>query len=163
MKYCVKNQLNLFEFHDSKFSLISFKENELCISANHINIHKDAKENPNDYDMDIRLANIYFKNIEIHSYEPMRAYTIDDNGNWHTNDPQIIYKGNEAKENFINDLKGGFYLYDINIKQCGKRTEIEICASNPKCVYTVLLFSDVIIEWDSYCGKAWYEVNKQYK
>lgn len=73
MKYCVKNQLNLFEFHDSKFSLISFEKNKLCISANHINIHKDAKENPNDYDMDIHLAKIHFENIEILYYAPIRA------------------------------------------------------------------------------------------
>ncbi len=81
MKYHFENQLNIFEFHDSKFSFISFDENELCISAEHINIHKDAKENPHDYDMDISLAKIYFQNIKIHSFEPIRGYIIDDNGN----------------------------------------------------------------------------------
>lgn len=160
MKYCVKNQLNLFEFHDSKFSLISFEENELCICSEHMNIHKNAKENPHDYDMDISLSKISCENTEILSYEPMRAYTRDDNGNWHTNDPQIIHKGDKAKENFINDLKDGFYLNYVDIKQFDKRTEIEICATEPKCFYAVLSFSNVIIEWDSYCGKAWYELNE---
>ena len=36
MKYRVENQLDLFEFHDSEFSLISFDNKSIAVSVNHL-------------------------------------------------------------------------------------------------------------------------------
>lgn len=74
MKYRVENQLELFEFHDSVFSLISFDKKDLVVSVKHLNIHEDAKDNLHDCDMEINVATISFRNIHILSLEPMRAY-----------------------------------------------------------------------------------------
>lgn len=39
MKYHVENNLDLFEFHDADFSFVSFDNNELTLSAKHLNFH----------------------------------------------------------------------------------------------------------------------------
>ena len=36
MKYRVENQLDLFQFHDSEFSLISFDNKSIAVSVNHL-------------------------------------------------------------------------------------------------------------------------------
>ena len=56
MKYCVENDLSIFEFHDSVFSYVSFEGTDLIVSASMVNIHKDTPQNPSDYDMEIASA-----------------------------------------------------------------------------------------------------------
>ena len=65
MKYNVENQLDLFEFHDSEFSLISFDNDKLIVSVKYLNIHKNSLPNPSDYDMEIENAIITFKKINL--------------------------------------------------------------------------------------------------
>ena len=151
MKYRVENKLDLFEFHDSEFSLVSFDKKDLVVSAKHLNINEDAKENPHDCDMEISLANIYFHNIHILSFEPMRAYQLNDDGNWYTDEPQTIFTGKDAEEKFINELKNGFSINDIDIREFGMHTTIEISTTNsPKCFFATFSYSNVTIEWNAY-------------
>ena len=53
MKYCIKDQLSPFEFHDAELSLLSFDGNTLRLSVRFLNVHKGIPENPYDADMDI--------------------------------------------------------------------------------------------------------------
>ena len=87
MTYRVEDRLDLFDFHDTELSLVSFDKNELVISTKHLNIHKDAKENPHECDMEIDFAKLVFTQFEVISFEPMRTYQIDDDGNWYTDEP----------------------------------------------------------------------------
>lgn len=163
MKYRVENQLDLFEFHDSYFSLVCFDKKDLVVSAWNLNIHKNAKENPHDCDMEINLANICFQNVHILSFEPMRAYQLDADGNWHTDEPQIVFTDKDAEEKFISELKNGFSINYIDTQQFGDHTTIEIGTNSPECFLATFSFSNVIVSWDAYGKKAWYELHKQYR
>ena len=110
MKYRVENNLDLFEFHDADVSFVSFDNNELILSARHLNIHKNTDENPNDNDMEITLANVTFLKFKVLSFEPMRTYQIDDDGKWYTNEPRVIIKGKEAEIHFLENAKKGFSI-----------------------------------------------------
>lgn len=162
MKYRAKDQLDLFELHDCEFSLVIFDGKDLVVSAKHLNIHNDAKENPFDCDMEIASANISFQNIHILSFEPMRAYQVDDDENWHTDEPQTVFTGSDAEENFINELKNGFFINGFDFREFGGHTTVEISTSSSKRFFAIFIFSDVMIEWDEYCGRAWYEKHRQY-
>ena len=162
MKYRIENQLDLFEFHDSEVSLVGFDKKDLTVSVKHLNIHKDAKENPHDCDMEISLANICFQNIHILSVEPARAYRSDADGNLYTDEPQIIFTGKDAEKKFIRELKNGFTINCIDIRQFGEHKTIEINTTALECFSAILSFSDIIVEWDEYRKKAWYELQKQY-
>lgn len=163
MKHSSLNSLFDFEFHDAELYLKRYENGSLCVTAKHLNIHKNIKENPYDSDMEIQTAEITFENIEVHSFEPMRAYKRDDNGNWYTDEPQIIYKGNKAEEKFIEELKRGISLHYIDIRQENETTFLE-CGTNGKtCFIAVVSFDNVLIEWEEYCRKAWYELHRQYK
>ena len=161
MKYRIENQLDLFEFHDSEFSLISFDKKDLVVSAKYLNIHKEAKENPHNCDMEISLANISFQNVRILSLEPMRAGQMDSDGNWYTDDPQIIYQPDKAKENLIDALKNGISINGVDIRRSDEHTTFVFDTNSPICFNAVISFSNVKVEWDSYRKKAWYELHKQ--
>ena len=163
MKYSVNNQLSIFEFHDCEFSLISFENNRLVVSAKYLNIHKDAEHNPHDCDMEIALAQITFCGFEILAFEPMRDYTLDDDGNWHTDQPQIIFNGEEAKTHFIGEIKRGITINCIENCEENKKTIIEISTCGQSDFFATFAFDGVTVEWDEYRKKAWYELHKQYK
>ena len=162
MKYRVENNLDLFEFHDAEVSFVSFDNNELTLSAKHLNIHKNAVENPYDYDMGIGFAKITFSKFKVLSFEPMRSYQIDDSGKWYTNEPRIVFKGKEAESYFFEKAEKSFSFNCVDICKQKIRTKINFSASYPDPFFANVSFEDVVIEWDKYCKKAWYELHKQY-
>ena len=162
MKYCVENNLDLFEFHDVELSFESFDNNELTLSVKHLNIHKNTDENPCDDDMEIDYAKITFSKFKVLSFEPMRTYQINDNGKWYTNETRIIFKGKEAESCFFEKARKSFSVNCIDVFKQKIRTKIEFSASTPNPFFATVSFEDVVIEWDNYCKKAWYELHKQY-
>lgn len=162
MTYRVEDRLDLFDFHDTELSLVSFDKNELVISAKHLNIHKDAKENPHECDMEIDFAKLVFAHFEVISFEPMRTYQIDDDGNWYTDEPQIIYNGVEAEKRFLNEIKKSIAINCIDICKKRNKTYIELSTSVQDRFFVTFAFEDVVVEWNEYCKKAWYELHKEY-
>ena len=46
MKYCVENDLSIFEFHDSDFSYVCFDGKDLVISASMVNVNGNVSATP---------------------------------------------------------------------------------------------------------------------
>ena len=162
MKYRVENRLDLFEFHDAELSFTDYRYNQLILSAKHLNIHKGVPENPHNSDMELDLAVMSFTGFEVLSWEPMRNYQIYDTGNWFTEEPQIIYKGKEAESRFWNSIRKGFSVNCVDICTMDNKTCINLSISTPAYSFVTLTFENVAVEWDTYYGKAWYELHKQF-
>ena len=154
MKYVSTNMLSDFEFHDAKFTLKTFEDNCLKVVCNHLNIHEAALQNSFDTDMEIDIAHITFEGIKTVSYEVGRAWQVDEDGNRYTNDPQIIFCGEEAKIRFVEQLKSGVTIFDFDIKERDVYF-IDAIATDP--FFTVCFtFDRVIITWDNYKKESWY-------
>lgn len=162
MKCSLLNRFLDFEFHDAQFNLKDCENDNLCVAVKHLNIHKNAKENPYEYDMEIAAAEIYFQNLRVSSFEPMRAYKSDNNGNLYTDEPQIIYKGSKAEEEFIAQLKRGIVVYSIDICKDERGAFWSIEANGKNCFTVSVSFDDAVVMWEEYCQKAWYELHRQY-
>ena len=160
MKYSSTDRLQDFEFHDSEFSFVSWncllEHQWLCISAKHLNVHKDAAPNHSGSDMEIREALITFYDFEMREFEPARAWQRDENGNLYTDDPLVIYTGAEAHDLFISELKKGICI--AGITQADNKHEL--FASSDPMFFARFTFSQVKIKWDDYSQKAWYELKK---
>ena len=150
MKYHVENQLDLFEFHDSEFTLIKFDNNELIVSVEYLNIHKNSVPNPSNYDMEIKDAIITFKDFHV-TYCKTYSYSNKIN----------IYYEQEATEKFK-----GEYSEHINIFDLGKLDDSQyyIDAGGVSIFFSIYFSYDkVTIEWDEYRKKAWYEPYKYHQ
>ena len=170
MKYYSRDRLQDFEFHDSKFSLVSFEPlpsyipeingcYELVISAKYLNVHKDAAPNNLGTDMEIKEAIITFNGFRINEFEPSRVWKRDENGNLYTDDPLVIYKGETARAMFEAELKDSISVVGIT----NDNDEYELGAMGIDPYFSVrFTFSSVCIEWDDYSKKAWYELHKSY-
>lgn len=163
MKYTSYNHLENFEFHDTFLEFKSFQDNTLSVTAKSLNIHNSTKQNTNEYDAEIASAVISFECFEIHSLEYLRSYIYDADGNLQTDDPQIIYHGQDAQEALIRELKSGVSLNGLNITDESDRTTIEIETNCPTVFDAVCFYTNVKIEWNEYSGKAWYEKFKRQK
>ena len=161
MKYCVENDLCVFDFHDAIFSFAGFDGKDLTVSARKLNVHKDIPPNPHDFDMEIDNALITFQNFRSVTYEPGRAWKKGEDGAFHPVGPQVLYSGEEAMTRFIGELKENFWVYSF-IKEenggyyldgCGMEPYLEMCFD----------FDAVTVCWDAYKQKAWYELHRKYQ
>ncbi len=154
MKYISENMLSDFEFHDARFSLDTFNNGCLKIACSYLNIHKTAKQNPHESDMEIDIAHITFEGLKIVSYEVGRAWQTDEKGNRYTNEPQIILSGEQASCRFLDQLKSGTTIFDFDVKD-DKVYFIDAIAKDP--FFTVCFtFDKAIIAWDNYKKESWY-------
>lgn len=159
MKYRVEDDLSLFEFHDAIFSFVSFDGNDMVITTNHLNIHKVSKHNPYDFDIEIETAWIIFKNFRSPSYEPGREWNTDNDGKSYPIGPRVIFRGEEAEEKILEELKNSISIFDFCKDDDG--TYI-MDAFGIEPFFTIRFACDsVLIEWDNEIEKPWYEVYQQ--
>ncbi len=160
MKYCVENDLSLFEFHDAEFSLIRFDGRNLVVAASGVNIHKDTAQNPGDYDMEIAGALITFRNFRSAVYEPGRVWKRDENGNSYPVGPRIIYSGQEALDRILEELKHKLTVHHFEKEERG--WSLGGCGEEP--YFTITFdFDSVSVCWEEYAKKAWYALHRQYR
>lgn len=164
MKYVSYNHLEDFEFHDSVLEFESYKDNTLVVTAKYLNIHKDTKQNTNNYDAEIAFAVITFECFKIHSLELLRSYRIDADDNMYTDDPQIIYRGKDAENVLIRELQSSISLNGLNILRENERITIELENNGNVTMFAAICSCTKFkVEWDEYCGRAWYEKYKRYQ
>ena len=111
MKFCVENDLSIFEFHDSEFSFVSCDGKNLVVSASMVNIHKDTAQNPSDYDMEISSAQITFVNIHSATYEPGRIWETGEDGKSYPVGPRIVYSGQEGLARILEELQNKMTVF----------------------------------------------------
>ncbi len=159
MKFCVENDLSLFEFHDSDFSFVSFDGKDLVVSVSMLNIHKDAPQNPYDYDMEIDSAQIVFRNFHSATYEPGRAWKTGEDGQSCPVGERVIFSGQEAIDRIIEELQNKIAVYHFEREECG----YSIGGFGIEPYFTIeFTFDSVVVCWDEYKKKAWYELHRQY-
>lgn len=153
MKYSSLNNLQDFEFHDAFMELISYQNDKLVLSVKHLNIHKATKQNNSDTDMEIALAQITFEGFSVKSFEPAKQFKADENST--ADDSVILLEGKEAEQRLIAELQQGVAVYEFGVFD-NELYYINAGGVEPWFA-SQFLFESVIIQWDNYCKKAWYE------
>lgn len=157
----VENDLSIFEFHDSRFSLVNYNGKDLIISVEYLNIHKNTTQNPSDFDMEIENAEITFKNINILTYEPGRVWKTDIDGNSYPIGPRIVYVNNDALNKTIEEFENKSNIYHFE-KLENTNYSIGACGIEP--YYEIEFnFDNVSVCWEKYKKKAWYEMHHTYQ
>ena len=144
-----------FEFHDAYFKLESIENNVLTISVQYLNLHKNTEQNSCDTDMEIEIAQITFINFQVKSFEPGRAWKEDENGELYTNEPQVVFDGETAKEKSLNELRHGATIFEFGTLENGNHYFDG--AGDEPWFQVQFLFDSAIIEWDEFRKPAWYE------
>ena len=160
MKFCVKNDLSIFEFHDSEFSFVSYDGTDLVVSAAMVNIHKDTPQNTSDHDLEITSAQITFKNFHSPTYEPGRVWKMGEDGKSYPVGPQVIFREKDAIDRILEELQNEITVFHFEKEDHGY--SIGGCGIEP--YFTMEFdFDHVIVCWDEYKEKAWYELYRQYR
>lgn len=151
MKYHSINQLENFQFQNSQFSLISYHNSNLAVTAKHLNIRKGTELNLSEYDMEIKLAKITFNKFDIFSMQKFYANNTTNS---------IILTGKEAENAFIKELQQGITIHCF-WKDNDSFHSLNACGTNYN--FTITFTSRrITIAWDNYLSKAQYEIFKSY-
>lgn len=154
MKYISTDRLCDFEFHDSEWSFVSWSDGKLTVKIEMLNIHKDAEQNDFGKDMELGEATLTFFGIKNITYELPRTWQKDENGNSYTDEPRVIYEGDEAMAKFIEELKND---HGVTVMYFDEKDEgYELGGIGSEWLSPHFAFDSVRIEWDEYDGKAWY-------
>lgn len=160
MKYRAHNDLSLFEFHDSIFTLVSFDGKDLLVSASRVNIHKNTPQNPSDYDMQIASAQIIFKNLHSLTYEPGVAFRTGEDGQLHPEGPSVVLRGQEAIDRILKELRYRVVVYHFEKEDQG----YSLGGQGVEPYFEMKFdFDSVDVCWEEYTKKAWYELHRQYQ
>ncbi len=157
MKYCVIDKLDIFEFHDSSFSFVDHKNGDLTVKVKYLNVHKNTEQNSEDDDMEIKCARVTFKGFRAIYYEVGRTWKPNENGEYLPEGEQIIFHGEQAMEKIIVELQNSITVFDFD-----KVYDYHIIdGSGIEPFFTISFkFDSVVIEWDEYLKRAWYELHK---
>lgn len=156
MKYTSINKVSDFEFHDAMFDYLCLKNGDLAVSAICLNIHSTAKQNPFNEDMEIKEAKITFKGFSPTSYTKIKNYVQCEDGAFRPSE-YITLRDSEAFDSLMKDITHGITVYYFEkTKEKDYEYYIEACGNEPYFTAT-FKSDDVIIEWDEYLKKAWYE------
>jgi hypothetical protein len=161
MKYTSYNHLHDFEFHDAVLILESYEDHQLTLTAEHLNLHKDAKQNPYDRDMEIQTARIIFQPWKLLSLETVPAYTTDKNGVRHIAEPKISYEGSTGEEIFLREAEKGICLHEVSFRKKNGKIILEFLFMGTKVFTLRGSCAEAMVQWDAYQGSAWYELRKR--
>lgn len=161
MKYRSTNQLYDFEFHDSEWKLDQLTKDTLVVFIKHLNIHKRTAQNDTDSDMEIELAKVTFQGFHVLTFDPGRTWKMGADGKSYTDEPLIIFEGEEACRKLANELQYGLTMYHLK-RDDNNVYSIDACGNSPFFA-AQFVFDCVTVEWDAYRKKAWYELHRQYK
>ncbi|MBQ3182657.1 MAG: helix-turn-helix transcriptional regulator [Clostridia bacterium] len=144
--YSSKNKLEDFEFHDAVLGLKKFFRGDLYLSAKDLNIHKNTEQNQKNADMKIKDATIIFRGFDMISLDAEA----------HCEGTKKFYVGDKGREFFFKCLDEPYFtVLDLDK---GERGTYTMNADNRNWCFTLKFsFDAVIINWDEYEGKAWYE------
>jgi len=156
MKYISINKVDDFEFHDAVIDFFSFQNDDLEVSIKHLNIHSTAMQNPFDEDMEIKEARIAFKGFIPISYTKAKDLVKCEDGAWRPSE-YITMRDSEAFDSLMKEITHGVTVYYFE-KSKEKDSEYYIEALGDEPYFTATFkCKDVIVEWDEYLKKAWYE------
>lgn len=160
MRYKSENQLELFDFHDSELSYVSYDEKNLVISAQFLNIQKSAEQNPTDYDMEIQEARLTFRAVSELSYEPGRAWTTDADGRSVPVGPEVVYRDEAGEKRVLDALQAGMTVFSFERNDAGR---FSVGGTGAEPFFTIeFSCGAVLVEWDEYRKPAWYELNRRH-
>lgn len=157
MRYRSENEFGIFEFHDAQFILERFENGNLTVSAEHLNIHRNTAQNPSETDMEIDYAIITFTGFRVHTLEETESWNrIEDEAGKVSRvaDTCSVLEGKAAEERFIKHLEEGFDVYAFG-RFDGSLYYFDTSTSEPPFT-SKISFDTFTVEWDNYCGKAWY-------
>lgn len=161
MKHTSTNHLHDFKFHDSEWSLNQIARETLVVFIKHLNIHKGTEENQADSDMEIDIAKVTFQGFSVLTFEPGRTWKMGADGKSYTDEPLVIFKGDDAYSKLMKEIQYGITVYHLDID------ENNICSmdafGDSPFFAAQFVFDSVNVEWDAYRKKAWYELHRQYK
>lgn len=157
MKYKSIDQLEQFEFHDSSWMLENREGDAVTFRVANLNIHKDTPQNDEDWDMELETAWMTFRGFRLIYFEPGRAWATDETGKSVPVGPRILHTGEKGME-----LLAAEEFQVFHFEREAEHWEIGACGIEP--YFTLEFdFDSVEITWDSYRGKAWYELHRYYK
>lgn len=155
MKYCSFDLFGDFEFHYAVFTLRQFRDRDLTLSADYVNIRASAEQNPHGRDTELGTAVITLRGFRVISCAAGGANVLNEKGEVIAEEPQTVLVGADAERLLLDNLRPGVRVYEFGIHE-EDGCYLDGCGIDP-WFHARLAFDAAEIQWDGWNGPAWYE------
>lgn len=158
-KYVAKDQLEIFEFHDSEFKLLRYEKStgELVVSVKHLNIHDDTEQNQSDHHLEIKDAVIHFFNFRNLTIDTEDGYQKNENGDLIPIEEPTYTSNDEALSFLLEQLSDNCFFSVFELTKTDDGSYYMPVSTMTNGFNARFSFDGIIIAWDEYEGWAWYE------
>lgn len=162
MGYVSVDALENFTFHDSIAIKGALEGDTVVLTVKQLNVHAGCRENPAAVDLEAGLAVLTVEGLQLRSYTLGAEWQVDSQGKKYLTAPLRVYPGSAGLAAFSAQIAHGFRFHDWAVEQQGGQTVHTIagCGAEPyfEAAFTA---SRITVAWDTYRGKAWYELHWQ--
>lgn len=160
MKYKSINELDNFHLHDAVVEKIEIKEKDMIWILEYANVTVENSQNNNENDMCTEEMKITFENAVIKDFIWCGSESRDENGNLISKKEDIAIEDKDAIKELKKTLKTACCVFGHRaLENQEQYSYIFTLNCNEGVCDFILVFKNVIAEWDKYNGDAWY-VNK---
>lgn len=157
MKYRSINELDEFNLHDAELEKIDFHNNSMLWRLKNVNVTKKNTQNNENDDMCVDIMEIVFENIEIKNLIWLDSGNTDDNANLINETLNPKNEQGYFMEEIKRSLNSFCYIFGHKKVESQDISKYLFTMNSKKGVYEFLLvFENIIAEWDEFKGKAWY-------
>lgn len=162
MLYTSIDELAHFEYHDAEVVNIEMKDQCMTWTTKSINATTENTQNSYPTDMCIADAEIVFKSIEIKRLIFCESGVVDANNNYIQTTMQREANPAEYASILTESVNGYCWIHGMHMVETPTDGKHRYCAdfsivANDDVFDILLEFDHVVISWDAFNGKAWYE------
>jgi len=156
VKYKSINELDEFSLHDAELEKVEIQDKNMIWTMRNANVTTKNSQNDNETDMCVDIMKMAFINAKIKNITWSASETRDDKGNTISKTEAI-----KVEEELESILKGSLDKYcSIHgyslVKELDARDYIFTMNTGLGVYDMRVMFDEVVAEWDSYKGEAWY-------
>jgi hypothetical protein len=162
MKYTAINELSHFEYHDAEIKKIELNHGNINWHVSLLNATTENSQNDFDKDMCIEHAVIAFEQAHI-AQIVFSAYKVYSNSGLIESVEAKIASPDEYSDIIRMTIDDFCYIFKMKELSMNQDKTFMACfhiCSGVGDYHLTLSFAKSVIQWDRYCGIAWYEDEK---
>ena len=156
--YISRDELDSFEFHDSELKEVRFAPEEIVWTVSFLNATTENSQNLSNTDLCMDTARLVFKKGVVTEMITLASQTFSAEGQLIADHPARNIEPSCFAEIFSSMANRSIYIQSLEalVKIPAGYSAQFVLDFGRELIDTTIQFQSVSVEWDAFCGPAWY-------
>lgn len=156
--YISRDELESFQFHDARLKEVRFTPEGIVWTVSDLDTTTENSQNSSDIDLCIDAARLVFEKGMITEMVTLASQTFSAEGKLIADDPARTMEPSCFSQVFSATANRPIYIQSLEslAEIPGGYSAQFLLDFGPELIDTTIQFQSVRVEWDGFCGPAWY-------